>query len=254
MILKKYARTFSPAARLLAASSLLGLSATMAQAAPLVDWMTLGDVRQAYLLGPIDLGDSSLLLTTASLDFADDAPLAAGALNLSGTSPVDVGTLTTLMSLTGAPFDDEANGHYAYEGSALFSAPLSVQAGDTLSFDWRLFGQVSPGPIPVPDAAWLTLDNTVIKLADIGSLSTLNQGWLDSGTQHLSHTFTQAASVRIGFAVADVDSYDTSSVLALQHLALTPAVPEPESLGLALVGLLLLGHAARKQGAAAHQS
>lgn len=253
MISKKYARTFSPTARLLAAIGLLGLTSSIAQAAPLVDWMTLGDVRQSYLLGPLDLGDSALLLSTDSFEFADDAPLAAGALNLSGTSPVDIGTLTTLMSLAGTPFDDEAQGHYAYEGSGLFSMPISVQAGDTLSFDWRLFGQVGTGPIPVPDAAWLTLGTTAIKLSDIGSLSTLTNGWLDSGTQHVSHTFTQAGSVRIGFAVTDVNSYDTSSVLAVQHMALTPAVPEPESLGLALVGVLLLGRAARKHGAAAHQ-
>lgn len=250
----KYAPLLSPAARLLAATGLLALSSTMAQATPLGNWLTVGDVSQAYQLGAIDLAGHAYLLGTASLDFADDAPLAAGALNLSGNNPGDIGSLTSAMGVSGTLFDDDTNGHYAYEGSALFSAPLNVQAGDTLSFDWRLFSQVSTGPIPVPDAAWLVLGNTAIKLADVGALSTVNSGWLDSGSQHLTRTFTQSGSVRIGFVVADVDSYDTSSVLALQNIQLTAAVPEPDSLLLVLTGVLLLGHAARKRGAAAHQS
>ncbi|HEX5355259.1 MAG TPA: hypothetical protein VFW93_03515 [Aquabacterium sp.] len=231
---------FTPHFRVLTVAGLLTLSNAMAHAAPLNTWLTAGDVAQSSQLGNIDLSAPSYLLGTASLDVDDDAPLVAGALNLSGNNPLDNASLTGVIGVPGGLFDDVVNAHVSYEGSALFNT-VNVQAGDTLSFDWRLFAQVNTGPMPVPDAAWLILDNSAIKLADVDSLSVMTGTWLDSGLQHVSHTFTQSGLVKIGFVVADMDSYDTSSVLAVQHIGLTPAIPEPEGLALALTGLLILG-------------
>lgn len=245
----KFNAIFNAAPRSLTAAGLLMLVSAAAHAAPLNTWQTAGDVTQATQLGAISLGQTSYLLGTASLNATDDAPLAAGALNLSGQNPLEIGDLTATIGLPGAILDDEANAHFAYEGSALFNT-VNVQAGDTLSFDWRLFGQINTGSMPAPDAAWLILGNTAIKLADVDGLTTVNGTWLDSGTQHISHTFTQAGSMKIGLVVADVDSYDTTSVLAIQNVGLTAAVPEPEGVALALTGLLILGRLTRRS----HQS
>ncbi|MBI5925276.1 MAG: hypothetical protein HY836_06720 [Aquabacterium sp.] len=240
---------FTSTLRALITAGLFTLTGAVAHAAPLNTWLTAGDVAQGAQLGNIDLTMPSYLLGTAGMDVAEDAPLAAGALNLSGQNPQDVASLTSVIGVPDYLFDDQTHDHFTYEGSALFNT-VSVQAGDTLSFDWRLFAQVNTESIPAADAAWLILDNTAIKLADVDSLSVMNGTWLDSGLQHASHTFTQTGLVKIGFVVADVDSYDTTSVLAVQHIGLTPAVPEPEGVALALTGLLILGRLTRRS----HQS
>lgn len=219
---------------------------TPAMAAPVSGVLTLGDVAQASALGSIDLGGPALLLGTASTLYEDDAPLTAGALNLSGMAAADVAALTHDMSLPGDAFDDMDNAAYAYEGAAAF-ANVDVRAGDTLHFDWRLFGQLANGPLPTFDAAWLVIGTDVVRLGDTAGIGTLQGGWLDFGPQHVSHTFTQAGSVRVGLVVTDLNSFDGTSVLAVQNLALTPAVPEPESVALLLAGLGVVACARRRQ-------
>ncbi len=242
---------------LLAAASLLAAStASAAQAASLTSWLSIGDVSQASALAnpqagstapSVNLGSQAYLLGTASLGFEDDAPLPAGALNQSGNNVVDSNALTSALSLPGAALDNDAAGLYAMEGSALFNT-FTVHAGDTLSFDWRLLAQASAGGEPVPDTAWLVLGSSVIKLMDGSSLSTVNAGWLDSSVQHSQYTFSTGGTVKIGFAIADVNSFDTTSMLAIQNVALTnAAVPEPESLALLLAGLGVLAAVRKKR-------
>ncbi len=240
---------FTSSLRALSTAGLFTLYGAVAHAAPLHTWLKAGDVAQGTQLGDIDLTAPSYLLGTTGMDVAEDAPLAAGALNLSGQNPLDVLSLTGVIGVPDDLFDDQARDHFTYEGSALFNT-VSVQAGDTLSLDWRLFAQPDTGAMPAPDAAWLILDNTAIKLADMVNLNTMTGTWLDSGLQHVSHTFTQSGLIKIGFVVADVDSYDTTSVLAIQNIGLTAAVPEPEGVALALTGLLILGRISRRS----HQS
>lgn len=237
----------TPFLRALVASAALALD-TPAMAAPVGGVLTLGDVAQASALGSIDLGGPALLLGTASTLYEDDAPLTAGALNLSGTAAADVATLTHDMGLPGDAFDDMDNAAYAYEGAAAF-ANVDVRAGDTLHFDWRLFGQLATGPLPTFDAAWLVIGQDIVRLGDTSAAGTLQGDWLDFGLRHVSHTFTQAGSVRIGVVLTDVNSFDGTSVLAVQNLALTPAVPEPESVALLLAGLGVVAGARRRRQA-----
>jgi hypothetical protein len=230
-------------------------TASVAQADALDTWATSGDasVQTGTVLG-LNLGSSAtLVLGTASTDYADDAPAAAGAYNVSGHSALDTDTLQSTLGLSAGALDDNALLRYAYEGS-LASQTFSVQAGDTISFDWRLLSQASGGAIDVPDTAWLLWQQngstTLIKLADTSSLSTVSAGWLDSGLLHGSYTAANAGNVTLSFVLADINSYDTTSLLAVQNVALTTAVPEPESLALCLMGLGILGLRARRSNQA----
>jgi hypothetical protein len=236
--------SFSPSVRAIAlgaATFLSSLAASPAWAGPTGDWQTLGDVYQSSRVFGIELGQPAWLLGTASVDYADDAPLAAGELNLSGRPAADVSTLTAALGLSGDALDDPLAGRYAYEGSALWQQDLVVHAGDTLSLDWRLLGQASLQGESVPDTAWLVLGTQLIRLSDTEVWSQNAQGWRDSGQRHFSHTFTESGAIKVGFVLADVNSYDTTSVLAVSAIGLTQPVPEPANLALALTGLVILG-------------
>ncbi|MFN3887371.1 MAG: PEP-CTERM sorting domain-containing protein [Aquabacterium sp.] len=234
-----------------AAAIAAGLTlASTAFAAPVTGLTTLGDVTQASTLGSINLGGPAYLLGTASTAFEDDAPLPAGALNLSGTAAADIADLSVALGVAGSAFNDEDNGLFAYEGSALFTT-LNVQAGDTLSLSWRLLGRPDNGPLPTFDAAWLLVGQNAIRLGDTATATVGQDGWLDTGLQQLSYSFSQAGLVRIGLVVADIGSFDGTSVLAVQNLAVTAAVPEPGSTVLALSALgVLAGLRARRRSVA----
>ena len=101
----KFTSTF----RALTTAGLLTMTSAMAYSAPLTSWNRAGDISQNTQLGTINLGQPSYLLGTASVDFAEDAPLAAGAWNLSGQNPLDFVSLTSAIGVPDTLFDDEAH-------------------------------------------------------------------------------------------------------------------------------------------------
>jgi hypothetical protein len=226
--------------------------------AALSSWTGLGDVSaQTGIVKGFDLGSATaLVLGTASTGFEEDAPAAAGAFNVSGSSPVEVDALEATLGVPVGALSTPALDVQVQEGSAL-TQTFVVQAGQTLSFDWRLLTRANDGPLSQPDTAWLTWSQggstTVVKLGDTESLALSSgaNGWLASSLIHSSYTASALGSVTLGFAVADVNSYDLTSVLAVQNLTLsaapTPAVPEPDSIALILVGLGLMAGVARRQ-------
>lgn len=249
----------------LAALAATALISHMAQAAPVVNtsssahlsgWNGAGDVAVANTgaVG-LTLSQPSLLLGTAVTDAQDDYPAAAGSYNVSLNNPVAGGsTLETSVGLTPGALDDNANFHYAMEGSSAWK-DFSVTAGDTLKVDWQLFARPDTGTsgTALPDTAWLVwtqgASTQLIKLADVLStpMSAISNGWLASGAQQYTLSATSTGTARIGFVVADMDSFDTTTVLSISNVVQTSAVPEPSTVLLVLAGLAMMVYMSRRQ-------
>jgi hypothetical protein len=238
----------------IAALAAASLSASQTFAAPLqngnfanqlANWNTIGDVsvQTGKVKGHDFGGTPTLVLGTASTSYIDDNAPVAGALNVSGTAPVDAPVLESSLGVPVGSLSQPDQDFSVQEGSAATQS-FFVQAGQRVSFDWRLLAQANTAPITLPDTAWLVWtingQTQTIKLADAAqqNLSPSASGWLDSGLQHASITASVTGTATLGFAVADVNSYDTSTLLAVQNVS---AVPEPESLALALAGVLAVG-------------
>jgi hypothetical protein len=93
----------------------------------------------------------------------------------------------------------------------------------------------------------------LIKLADVlsapmGTTAGAN-GWLSTGAQQYTLSATSSGTARLGFVVADMDSYDTTTVLAVSNVTQTSAVPEPSTILLVLAGLAMMVYMSRRQKA-----
>jgi hypothetical protein len=253
----------------LAALAATALFTAAAHAAPVVipsstaslsGWDGVGDVAvKPTGTAGLTLPQASLLLGTAVSDAQDDYPAADGAYNISLNNPVAGGNgLETHVGLTPGALDDNINFHYAMEGSSVWK-DFSVTAGDTLQVDWQLFARPDTGTsgIPLPDTAWLVwtqgANTQLIKLADVlsapmGTTAGAN-GWLSTGAQQYTLSATSSGTARLGFVVADMDSYDTTTVLAVSNVTQTSAVPEPSTILLVLAGLAMMVYMSRRQKA-----
>ena len=210
----------------------------------LVGWNTLGD---ASTQGGAPVGAAQLWLTTASADFQDDFPAAAGARNRSGTAAAELGItggVEIFLALPlGALDPDPANGVQGTEGSAAFQV-VNANAGDVLSFQWD-FG-TSEGA--KADYAFLVVDGVITRLATPGD-ATL-PGTFDNasrtGFTSFSSSFLTTGSHTVGFGVVDVGDYDVTSTLAVDGLQVT-AVPEMPATALGLAGLFAISGLRRRQ-------
>jgi len=232
--------------------------ANTSSTASLSGWDGVGDVAvKPTGTAGLPLPQTSLLLGTATTDTQDDALALSGAYNISLANPVAGGSdLETHVGLNPGALDDNTNLHYAMEGSSAWK-DFSVLAGDTLKIDWQLFARPDTGTsgIPLPDAAWLVwtqgTNAQLIKLADVLStpMSTdaNSNGWLNTGTQQYTLTANSKGTARLGFVVADVDSFDTTTVLAISNVVQTSAVPEPSTVLLVLAGLAMMAYMSRRQ-------
>ena len=256
----KYA--FNPLARVapIALSGALLLSPALAAASPdlgasqgLVNWQTAGDV--AILSGAVlglELGpQATFVLGTAIVGDADDAGYAPGAFNLSGLDPVGAGQSPAVEDPLALP--QGSFGPDATEGSSM-AQTITVAAGDTLSFQWRLATR-TPAAIlgSEADAAWFSVASgsgtSLVKLGAIDNLSLVGNasGWLDSGWRSFTWTASQAGTLTIGLAVTDQSGFTDTSWLAVRSMAITTSVPEPSTWALALMGLGLAAVARRRQ-------
>lgn len=207
-------------------------------------WKTLGD---ASIYGPAPQGSGELWLTTASKNYADDAPLAAGALNRSGISAVAVGVanagpteLTTLFQ--GGQMDDPTHGLYAFEGSAAGQI-FTANAGDKLNFSWN-FGTRDT----YADFGFVVIDGTLIRLANSAAATQAgsNGNTYQTGFSDYAYTLLRGGPHLVIFGVTDVGDFNLTSTLAVDNVRITASVPEPRAWWLAGVALMMAGFVRRK--------
>lgn len=206
-------------------------------------WETLGDV--ASIDFQLTDGVASALLTTASVDFEDDYPAAAGEFNGSGLPAAEVGVPDGIEDFVGLAIGaldpDLDNGVAAYEGSAMRQS-FSINAGDTLYFDWVL-GSVD---FLNPDYAFVVIDGLFTRLGDTGDLVNFDNGIGYTAPTTFSHIFTLGGEITLAFGVVDVGDYNGSSALLVDNVRIAP-VPEPETWAMLLAGLGLIGLLARRR-------
>lgn len=256
----RLARTAILVAGLMAGSMAHAAIANGNFSAGLAGWQTFGDAA-ALSSSPaglaLPLSSSTLVLSTASLG-SDDYPQASGHYNLSGQDVGAIGSAGGLEDFVGAPIGslhpDPVNfTSVLWEGSAARQT-FTVQAGDTLSFTWNLLSTDRD----FADRAFVAIDThtanglQVLALGDasqaLGAVSG-NAALLQTGAQSFSHTFTSAGTVTLSLAVADLDAPDQTSLLTVNDVTLTAAVPEPSSAVLALLSLAAGGlFMRRRQG------
>lgn len=204
----------------------------------LIGWSTLGDVITA---------SGGAFLTTASLDFQDDSPEDAGTFNASGTSAYDI-ALGGFEAFAGLNAGDLDTPDFAYEGS-LLKQTISVNAGDTLSFNWNMFSNEGGELLPKSDYAFVAINGILTKLAPAASAIIPSVPYdFTTGASVYSQTFASAASFTLAFGVVDITDYGVTSALWLDNVKLVAApVPEPETYAMLLVGLGLMGAVARRR-------
>ncbi|MFN6535592.1 MAG: PEP-CTERM sorting domain-containing protein [Nostoc sp. EkiNYC01] len=210
---------------LISLASLGGLAITTTSALAvglnLSGWEKFGDA--------ITSGDGANL-STASLNFADDAPASPGAFNYSGIAAGEAGSYPDLQDFLGltdsSALDIEG---FAFEGSAIKNT-ITVAAGDALSFDWNFRTNETVNK----DFAFLLVDSTLIKLADFTDATQADSPFLQQ-TGIRSYTFSTPGTYSVAFGVVDVDDYGITSALEVKNAAIK-RVPEPAT----LVGALMV--------------
>lgn len=209
--------------------------------AGLAGWSTLGDVS---------VQGSRAWLTTASFEYEDDYPHAAGSFNLSGNTAIEMWqpvNVESWMNIAPGSLDpDAANGVAAYEGSGLQQS-FSAGAGDSLSFEWQLFSNEMPefGA----DYAFVVIDGVRMDLGSVAETGNAGSAFgfsFESGVFSFNHVFASGGMHTLSFGVVDVYDASVTTALAIDNVQIA-AVPEPEQYALLLAGLGLVGVAARRR-------
>jgi hypothetical protein len=201
---------------LTSAISLVDFStAKSASALSFTGWSTTGTVT---ISPPETEADLSTAIVGEPVDNADD--------------------LRTLLNLTNSELPGDV-----FEGSAIYQ-DLSLNSGDTISFDWAFLSYEAPDPnFGNPDFAFVSLTNAttrqLIQLAGVSIASQSNPYSLLVGA---------GGSYRLGFGVVDVNDGDVASTLSVSNLQITPGSATPVPTPALLPGLIGLGVSAwRKQ-------
>ncbi|MBG1268697.1 PEP-CTERM sorting domain-containing protein [Nostoc sp. WHI] len=204
------------------------ITATPSQAVSIdfSSWETFGDVTTPGL-GQTNLSNDGLV--------ADDFPATSGTFSFSGIPAGDAfGSLQSFLGVNSDALD--ING-FAWEGSAIKSTYLA-QAGEKFNFNWNFLTNEST----YNDFAFLVVDGTVTKLADITNATNGSSFFnRETGVNSFTYTFNSSKNYTVALGVVDLDDPGTTSAFKVSN-ANIQEVPEPAT----MMGLLVaLGFSTR---------
>jgi hypothetical protein len=172
------------------------------------NWTTIGDasIETASLGTSPTEGNFQALITTDFPSVPDTA-------------------LENFLGLSVGTIDSLGNGN-ATEGSALKLNPITVQAGDVVSFDWNFLTNEGTPSSFFNDFAFVSISPSFTsELADTNSVFVLSPTpfFEETGYRTFEYRFTTAGTYTIGFGVADVGDTAVGSGLLVDDLILFPA-------------------------------
>lgn len=145
------------------------------------------------------------------------------ALITNGTGAVSDAQLETALGLSAGAIDALSNGN-ATQGSALQFQPITVQAGDILSFDWNFLTKESTPSSFQNDFGFVAIGNSSLsELADTHSSFIPFTGSFNEQTGYgtFTYQFTQAGTFKVGVGVVDVRNKFVDSGLLLDNFSIT---------------------------------
>ncbi len=182
---------------------------------------------------------SSAALLTSAYDAGDDP---SGNFHFSGASAQDAPVLEAQAGLTSGALGN------AWDGS-LIKQTFTVNAGDTLSFQWNFLSNEVGAEFSQPDFAFVVINGALTQLGGVAQ-ATLSPGLngfaAQTGWNTFSQTFANADTVTLALGVVDVNDTVTTSALMVDQVTLS-AVPEPGALMLLGAGMVFSGWSQRRR-------
>ncbi|MEQ9482536.1 S8 family serine peptidase [Coleofasciculus sp. F4-SAH-05] len=145
------------------------------------------------------------------------------ALITNGQGSVSDSNLETFLGLNSGELDNLGNGD-AIEGSALQLTPITVKAGDIVSFDWNFITNEQT-PSNYNDFGFISISSTLLsELADTNQQFNRFTGSFGKQTNYgtFDYQFTQAGTYTIGLGLVDADDNSVDSGLLVDHFQITP--------------------------------
>ena len=191
------------------------------------EWKTLGtaSVESTWAgLAPTEGNCHALLQTAGSF--------ALGAFELETYLDLDTGTFDKIAQM------GDGTGT-ATEGSVI-TREFTVEAGDTLSFDWNFLTNEGADDSPARDLSFIMIGDespTWLAHATDAVVESATSFASETGYQSFSHTFSEAGTFEIILGVIDVDGSDGDSALFIDAFDFTSIlIPLPTADGWDLRG------------------
>lgn len=209
-----------------------------------------GELRAEIVIGGFESGEFSPWLTrgNATVEGALDTPPSEGVYQALMTADFgdSVGNVELFLNLVPGSLQDLIPAGMASIGTgSAISIDIIAYAGDVLKFDWNFLTNEAVTPrAAVPDFSFWSLSNEqgAVVLATPFSPSFFSSPTVfnfETGYSTSSYTILNDGTYRLGFGVMNAGDDGGNSGLLIDNVTLASAVPEPASITLISVSVVL---------------